>query len=143
MTPVDLASTNWSTMDAAPRHAPSGLMRDAVPDEPGVYAWYRDGQRTYVGKADSLRSRVWGNHLRQSRALTSSAFRRNVAERLGFGTSAQIKSRAIELTDEQLAAVHAWIVSCEVTWLVCATKAEALELETTLKVEFKPPLTKI
>lgn len=114
-----------------------------MPDEPGVYAWYRDGRRTYVGKADSLRSRIWSNHLRQSRTLTSSAFRRNVAECLGFGTSAQIKSRAIELTDEQLAAVHAWIVSCEVTWLVCATKAEALELETTLKVEFRPPLTKI
>lgn len=129
-------------MDAAPRHVPATLTRDVVPDEPGVYAWYRDEQRMYVGKADSLRERVWGNHLGRSRALTSSAFRRNVAEHLGLGTSAELKVRAIELTDAQLDAVRAWIASCGVSWLVCATGADALALETALKAEFKPELTK-
>jgi hypothetical protein len=34
-------------------------------------------------------------------------------------------------------------MSCKVAWLTCATKDEAVELETRLKAEFKPPLTKI
>jgi hypothetical protein len=133
----------WLDMDAATRRAPSSLTLDVVPVEPGVYVWYRDVKRMYVGKAQSLRKRVWGNHLGQSKALTGSAFRRNVAEHLGFGSSAAIKAREIDLTAEQLAAVRAWILGCEVAWLTCATEAEAIELETKLKVESKPLLTKI
>ncbi len=34
-------------------------------------------------------------------------------------------------------------MSCEVAWLTCGTKEEALALETALKAEFKPPLTKV
>jgi excinuclease UvrABC nuclease subunit len=135
--------TFWGDLDAATRHAPATLSRDVVPDAPGVYAWYRDGQRVYVGKADSLRDRVWGNHLGQSRAPMGSAFRRNVAEHLGFGSAANMKSRTVTLSDEQLAAIRGWIMSCEVAWLVCDSRLAALELETKLKSEFRPPLTKI
>jgi hypothetical protein len=132
----------WADLEGAIRHQPSMLVLDAVPDKPGVYAWYRNAQRMYVGKADSLRDRVYGNHLGQSKAPTGSAFRRNVAEYLGFGSSAAIKKREIKLTADQLIAIRAWILSCEVSWLTCATKAAAIKLETKLKVEFKPPLTK-
>jgi hypothetical protein len=130
-------------MDAAPRRHASAVTREFIPIEPGVYAWYRDGERIYVGKADSLRARVFGSHLSASRSLTGSAFRRNVAEHLGIASSGRIKSRTVVLAEEQLAAVSAWIMSCKVAWLTCATKDEAVELETRLKAEFKPPLTKI
>ncbi len=138
-----MTSASWSDMDAAPRFAAAALSLVLVPEEPGVYAWYRARERMYVGKADSLRDRVWGNHLGQGRGLTSSAFRRNVAEHLGFGSSAEIKSGAIELSDDQLADVRSWIMSSEVAWLTCVAKADAISLETKLKDEFKPPLTKI
>ena len=116
----------WADLESARRHQPATLERDRVPDEPGVYAWFRDGNRMYVGKADSLRDRVCGNHLGQSKAPTGSAFRRNVAEHLGYGSSAAIKKRELELTAEQLVKVRTWILSCEVAWLTCSTKAGAI-----------------
>jgi hypothetical protein len=130
----------WVDLDTAPRQRPDTLTRDAVPDQPGVYAWYRDGERQYVGKAAKLRRRVWGNHLGQNRSLRGSAFRRNVAEHLGFASAADINARRVVLTEEQRAAVRAWIISCEVAWLVCGSKDDAIELEARLLAEFRPPL---
>ncbi len=128
-------------MDAAARPAIS-LTREAVPAAPGVYAWYRSGKRMYVGKANSLRARLWGNHLGQSIAPSSSAFRRNVAEHLGFGEPAALKLRRVRLTERQLANLRKWIVGCQVAWLTCSSGAAAAVLERRLKIEFKPPLTK-
>lgn len=139
---MTLDARTWADLEAATRHCPSTLKRETVPDEPGVYAWYRDGARMYVGKADSLRARVFGNHLGQSSAPTGSAFRRNVAAFLGFGSAAAIKKREVQLTADQLVALRAWILGCEVCWLVCVTKAGAIDLETKLKNEFRPQLTK-
>ncbi len=113
-----------------------------MPEGPGVYAWYRGGDRMYVGKADSLRDRVWGNHLGRGRGLASSAFRRNVAEHLGVGSAAAIKAGDVVLSEKQLDQVRQWIMGCEVAWLTCSTADEAVSLEASLKLEFKPPLTK-
>lgn len=132
----------WRDLDAATRHPPSTLEARVAPEVPGVYAWYRGGDRMYVGKADSLRDRVWGNHLGRGRGLSSSAFRRNVAAHLGFGGAAAIKAGDVVLTETQLDEVRQWITSCEVAWLTCATADAAVALETSLKQEFKPPLTK-
>src|SRR5687767_5379503 len=94
-------SRRWTDLDAAPRHPASSVTRDLLPEQPGVYAWYRDGKRMYIGKADSLRARVWSNHLGKSRSLGTSAFRRNVAADHGFGSAADIKAGKITLTEEQ------------------------------------------
>ena len=94
----------------------------------------------YVGKAASLRARLWGNHLGQSASLSSSALRRNVALRLGFGTTAALKRREVVLTGEQLAEVRAWLVSCELAWLTCATADDAIALEIRLRKEALPCL---
>jgi GIY-YIG catalytic domain-containing protein len=136
-------SSPWTIMDGMMRLPAASLTRDGIPNDPGVYAWYRSGQRVYVGKADSLRERIWGNHLGQRRNLGDSAFRRNVAEQLGHGTSAALKSGSVELTDEQLETLRAWILSCDVAWRTCATGEDALALEAALKAEFQPPLTKM
>lgn len=137
-----MSARTWADLDAATRRVATTLKRDLVPEEPGVYAWYREGKRIYVGEGGSLRDRIWSNHLGQNKTLNGSAFRRNVAQHLEYGSAAAINSGDVVLTTEQLAAVRAWIMSCHVAWLTCATKAAARALEKTLKTEFQPPLTK-
>jgi hypothetical protein len=135
-------TVTWADANAAPRHRPVDLIRRDVPVDPGVYVWYRRGRAIYVGKADSLVERVWGDHLGQRRSIGGSAFRRNVAEHLGFGTPADIKVGRVRLTPEQLAAVRAWIMGCRVAWLTRRSIAAARLAEIQLKTEWTPPLTK-
>jgi hypothetical protein len=132
----------WQAMNARPRHQARSLKRSDVPSEPGVYAWYRRGRPVYVGKADSLIDRAWGSHMGQSRSLGRSAFRRNVAERLGFGDPTSIKAKRERLSDQQLAAVRTWIEGCSLGWIECDSIADAAALETRMKIEHLPPLTK-
>jgi hypothetical protein len=96
----------------------------------------------YVGKADVLRDRAWGNHMGEGATMGSSSFRRNVAEFLGFGTPAAIKAKRVRLTSDQLAFVRVWIVGCAVAWVECDTIAAAKGLEAQMKAEWLPPLTK-
>jgi excinuclease UvrABC nuclease subunit len=130
-------------MNEYPRLAASSLTGPAIPLNPGVYAWYRDGEAIYVGKAGNLHQRVWKNHMGRGVGMTGSAFRRNVAANLGISTPAAIKSRAYVPTREEADAVVAWIRECEVAWTVCETDADALGLEARMKTEWMPPLTKM
>lgn len=132
----------WDRMDAQPRLRASVLRAIDVPTSPGVYAWYRRGRAVYVGKANGLRDRAWTSHLGQSRTLGRSAFRRNVAEHLGFGAANDIKEKRVRPTPEQLAEVRAWIVGCSVAWIECETGAAAKRLEGDMKLEWLPPLTR-
>lgn len=129
-------------MDARPRLRARDLRAVDVPLSPGVYAWYRRGRAVYVGKADELRGRAWSNHMGQSSSMGSSAFRRNVAEHLDFGTPGDIKAKRVRLTRIQLAEVRAWILGCALAWVECRTVAAAKELEIDMKAEWIPPLTK-
>lgn len=113
-----------------------------IPDAPGVYAWYRHSAAIYVGKATSLRDRVGKRHLGNGRRMTGSAFRRNVAEHLGISTPNEIYTRAYQPTAEELARVRSFIDGCEVTWITCASAKAAEYLETVMKKEWLPPLTK-
>lgn len=134
---------DWAAMDAAPRYRAGDLSAADIPGKPGVYAWYRMGRAVYVGKADDLRDRVWSRHLGQSRTVGTSAFRRNVAEHLGFASSADIKAKRVRLTPVQLAAMRKWIEGCRVTWVECPSASAAIRAEIALKAEWMPPLTKI
>lgn len=133
---------SWADLDAAPRHDPNTLTGESVPRDPGVYAWYRDGERVYVGKADMLYNRVWGNHLSHGRRPTQSAFQREVAELLGHGSAAAIKSGKVRLSGPQLTEVRTWILGCQVAWLVCSGVFAAGTVEGRLKAEFQPQLIK-
>ena len=97
----------WDRMDAQPRRRANEITGRDVPLDPGVYAWYRRGRAVYVGKADCLHDRAWKNHMGQSATMGTSAFRRNVAESLGFGSSADINEKRVRLTSDELAAVRA------------------------------------
>jgi hypothetical protein len=136
----NISMRQWSNMDEAIRYRVEELAAGGIPTAAGVYAWYRNGKRQYVGMAASLRDRLWKNHLGRSRALSSSALRRNVAHRLGFGPTAALKRREIALTSEQLDRVHAWLRSCKLAWLTCRSVTAAITLERHLRAECLPPL---
>lgn len=140
---VSVRTVDWAIANATVRHPARHLTARDIPVKPGVYIWYRYGRPAYVGKADVLRDRIWKNHLGQSRSIGGSAFRRNVAAHLGFASAADIKEKRVALTDDQLARVRAWILSCQVAWIVCPSEAVAIRMEKTLKSEWKPPLTKM
>lgn len=136
----------WTEMNERARTPVADLTDRQVPKEPGVYALYRDGDPVYVGKASSLRDRFWKAHMGTGPDLSRSALRRNVAQHLGFAHSAATMAARPPappaLTDEQLAATNAWVLECEVAWIVCSSPAEAGELEDRMKQEWMPPLTK-
>lgn len=129
-------------MDARPRTTAKTLSANDVPLTPGVYAWYRGRNAVYLGRASSLRRRAWSNHMGNGISMGTSAFRRNVAEYLGFGSSADIKETRIRLASSQLAEVRSWIMRCSVAWIECRTINEGVALEKAMKAEWLPPLTK-
>ncbi len=136
------SKSGWATLDAATERIPAVIGAVDIPAGPGVYAWYRSGKPVYVGKASSLRSRLWRQHLGQSGSLHTSAFRRNVAESLGFGSANDIFEGRVVLDREQLATVRDWIMGCALRWQECRSHAEAVSLEAALKIEYRPLLTK-
>src|SRR5215218_4796499 len=116
-------------MNRQERREASALARAQVPSEPGVYSWYRDGRPIYIGKTESLRGRLWENHMGKGPVMTGSALRRNVAEHLGISSANDIKTGAYVPTSEDVSAVNAWLRRCQVAWILCDTPAEALALE--------------
>ncbi len=128
-------------MDSQPRT--SVVRVGKVPPSYGVYAFYRANERVYVGRAASaggLKKRL-KMHLDRSADLSWSAFRRNVAEKFGIPTSLTRLHRE-SLNSTQLGRVNAWIDDCDVAWIECDSVAAAKKLESRLKSEFMPPLTK-
>lgn len=119
----------WKAMDARPRRLMANLRKVNIPESPGVYAVYRDGERMYVGKANCLRNRVWKDHWGLGKCLTGSALRRNVAEHLDIASSADIKARRYQLTAEEVAAVRLWLDGCDIAWIKRNTEVAAERLE--------------
>lgn len=135
----------WKAMHDRPRIAMTTLRAEDLPDaDPGVYALYRAGRAVYVGVAEkqSLRGRFWGSHRGRGVSMTGSALRRNVAEHLNIATAADIKARRYRPTTEDARRVVEWVDGCEVAWIACDSPAQAVDLETAMKAERMPPLTK-
>jgi len=53
----------------------SSLRKEDVPLDPGVYALYRSGKPMYVGKAQKLQDRGWGDHSGRGLRMGGSAMR--------------------------------------------------------------------
>lgn len=124
------------------RYPADDNLRSLLPNQPGVYAWYRNNAAVYIGKAKNLHYRVWKCHMGKSRTLGNSSFRRNVAEQLGIATTQDIKTKKVRLNETQLKVVRRWIIECEVTWIKCKCETDAIQLEAELKKEWMPFLTK-
>ncbi|MEO5706006.1 MAG: GIY-YIG nuclease family protein [Alteraurantiacibacter sp.] len=120
----------------------ASLTKTGIPQDAGVYALYLRDQRQYVGKAKSLQQRIWNNHCGRGAVMTGSALRRNIAEHLGIATAADIKTRRYQPTAQEVATIRSWLEECEIAWLTCASELAAVALESNLKAEFQPPLTK-
>lgn len=138
--------TLWTDMNCRLRRSATSIAEArAVPSGPGVYAWYRGGEAVYVGRAigqDGLRGRVWKDHLRTGNDLSRSSFRRNVCEHLSIAPTSRTTIRPTVMTTTEIAPVNAWIQGCDVAWIECRTDEEATNLESRMKAEWKPPLTK-
>lgn len=135
----------WQRMHAQPRRAAASLTGTDVPKRPGVYAWYRDDQPIYSGRAlgvDGLHGRVWKNHLRTGTDLSRSSFRRNVCEHLGIAPTIKTTIRPTLMTAAELGPLNRWIRECEVAWIECETSADAEALEKALHAEWLPPLSR-
>jgi predicted GIY-YIG superfamily endonuclease len=132
----------WDEMDSQSRYSMTALSREQLPITAGVYALYREGERQYVGKAACLRDRVWGNHSGRGASMTNSAMRRNIAEHLGIATAADIKARRHQPTEAEAQRVRTWLDGCEIAWRTCPDEAAAVALETAMKREARPPLTR-
>jgi hypothetical protein len=133
----------WDTMDAQPRHPVGDLRKRDVPDGPGVYAWYRDGEAVYDGKATCLRKRVSGRHLGRGRVMSGSAFRRNVPQHLGIATSNDIYTGGYTPTEHDVVAVQTFVDGCDVSWVTTATESAAAHRERDMKREWMPLFTRM
>jgi len=132
----------WYSLNSQRRVNVTSLNRSPISIDPGVYALYRNAEAVYVGKAKSLRHRVWANHCGQGDSMTSSAFRRNVAEHLGIASANAIKTGRYRPSPDDVRRVREWVERCDVAWTTCASEAEADELERAIKRQWRPPLTK-
>lgn len=134
----------WTRILGLPRVLVPEIEVRAVPDRPGVYAWFRFSEPIYAGKASGgggLRERV-GKHLGVGLDLSRSSLRRNVAEHvLGVPTSVS-RQRPSVMTSEQVSVINEWIRELEVTWLVFPNPGEAVAFERELLLEWMPPLSK-
>jgi hypothetical protein len=124
------------------RLAMKKLRKEDIPTSAGVYALYRNGKPKYVGKAKCLQERIWKNHGGRGLGMGTSAMRRNIAEHLAIAKAKDIKEGLHRMTSKEAARVRAWLDGCEIAWRECVNDAAAKKLETAMKRECLPPLTK-
>jgi len=138
------SSGEWGQLLAAPRIRVRELVREDLPDGPGVYLWRHENQAAYVGMATRLRGRAWSKHLGAGVSLSGSSLRRNVCEVL-FGIPPHVTGRPMKqkVTAEQAAAIREWLLGCELCWLACISVQDADQLERRLRLEYLPPLNRV
>ena len=125
---VQIGGALWSTMDKRKRISLKLLRKTDIPDAAGVYAFYRDGERMYGGKASILSDRIWNNHCGRGAVMTSSAPRRDIAQQLNILTSADINTRRYQPNSDEVATIRLWLDVCEVAWLECGSPLAAEQL---------------
>lgn len=135
----------WQRLNELPRHAAAQLSERDVPATPGVYAWYRDAEPVYSGRAvgrKGLRTRIWHEQLKTGSDLSHSSFRRDVCAHLGVAPTIRTKIRPTVMTAVEIEVVNRWILGCEVAWIECASPTEAERLEQLLHAEWMPSLSR-
>ena len=129
----------WDAVLLQPRRPASELRRTDIPDRPGVYAWFRDGECAYLGKASDLRSRL-STHLGQSLDLSRSTLRSWVAVRVLGVTREYTRRRPTVMSSSEVAEVTNWIRGCDLAWVTTDSKENAARLESRLLTAWRPPI---
>ncbi len=135
----------WQRLNGLSRHAAEQLTERDVPATPGVYAWYRNAEPVYSGRAvgrKGLRSRIWHEQLKTGSDLSYSSFRRDVSAHLGVAPTVRTKVRPTVMTAAEIEVVNQWILGCEVAWIECSSPNEAETLEQMLHAEWTPRLAR-
>lgn len=111
---------HWTLLPQQPRTPARAIVVAALPVPPGVYAWLREGEAVYAGKASGrggLQDRL-GKHLETGLDLSRSSLRRNVADHLlGIPTAAS-RRRPSQMAAADVDKVNQWILSLDLAWLV-------------------------
>uniref|UniRef100_UPI003F490F93 GIY-YIG nuclease family protein n=1 Tax=Paenarthrobacter ureafaciens TaxID=37931 RepID=UPI003F490F93 len=121
---------------------PLPVTQSGIPVAPGVYIWFRDGYPIYVGRAigkKGLRQRLRA-HLAQGPDLSRSTLRASVAVSQINVSRSIARRRPSIMTAQQIALVNDWIAECQLGWIACDTRPEALILEKNLRDEWLPEL---
>lgn len=129
----------WDVVLTRPRRLASEVCRKDIPDSPGIYAWFRDGECVYLGKATDLRSRL-STHLGKSLDLSRSTLRSWVAVRELGVTREYTRRRPTVMTSGEVAVVTGWIRGCDLAWVTTDSKEDAAHLESTLLTAWRPPI---
>lgn len=74
------SGSEWQTILGRPRRPATAVAREDISVKPGIYAWFRDMECVYLGKASNLRSRL-ATHLSTSPDLSRTWI---VSRRLDF-----------------------------------------------------------
>jgi hypothetical protein len=141
--PYTSPGSAWYALDRHNRvraSEPFGL--DVLPDEPGVYAFYRGGARQYVGATKSLSRRIRDEHMSQSPSIGNSALRRNLAQLLGIANAAAMRQAGARLGQSDVVRLAHWLRDCEIGWQEAQTEQDASSLARQLKREYLPPLNR-
>ena len=137
--PVSRFSQEWTDVFEAPRTRSSALNKADIPAQPGLYAWFRDGECVYLGIAGDLRDRLT-THRGTSNDLSRSTFRSWVAVHVLGLDRAATRQRPSIVTGDQAQVVNAWVAACDIAWLTQTTREDAAALEASLLAEHLPLL---
>lgn len=130
----------WQEIRRVARVPASALSPRDIPTSPGVCVWFHGDEPVYIGEAGGefgLRQRLM-DHLATGSDLSRSTLRATIAVvELGVDRSTA-RARPSVLTADQIAAVNAWLSSCEVGWIECSTSSDAHAMKRTLLNSWRP-----
>lgn len=135
-----MTTPTWDYIRSLPRQPASLDTVRSAPPGPGVYAWFRDGEIVYLGKASKLRGRLV-THRRTSTRPGKSTLRATVGELTTGVPRATLRINGRYVPDEA-AAIDAWLDACELSWVETETNERALDLERALLTVWRPPLNR-
>lgn len=136
----------WYRMDRADRVSCQTDMDDFfhfLPDDPGVYALYLNGERMYLSAAKVLSGRARMEHRFTDRAVGKSELRCRLAQHLGIASAADVRNEGFTVSSSAARRIRDWLRRCEIGYTPTTTEAEARRLAGALEESFQPPLNRI
>lgn len=138
VTPPPFAITEWRTLTGKYRHLLAGLEPGIAPPDPGVLAYFHDGEPVYVTAVENLRDRVTAD-LDRTGALTRSHTRQLVA-RHHLGLQHTVPGQPGRIDGDALTAVNDYLDTSGVAWIRSSSLTAARELTLLLLLAHQPPL---